>query len=109
MLFSGSGDQLCSSPDILLWRIFAVLVYWGLVSLPCPLSLGKVSDPSAGPLLSAYCDGLLIIFQFCSVVCLWMLLPGSGNEFCGLLSVLFQAAAYHPPAVSPSVFPAFVY
>jgi hypothetical protein len=36
-----------------------VLDYWGLVSLPCSLSLGKVSDPSAGPLLSTCCDGLL--------------------------------------------------
>jgi hypothetical protein len=30
---------------------------------------GKVSDPSASTLMSACCDGLLIIFQFCSVIC----------------------------------------
>jgi hypothetical protein len=29
---------------------------------------GKVSDLSADPLLSACCDGLLIIFHFCSVI-----------------------------------------
>jgi hypothetical protein len=33
----------CGSPAILLWSwVFAVLVYWGLVSLPHPLSLGQV-------------------------------------------------------------------
>jgi hypothetical protein len=67
--------------------------------LPCLLSFS---------LLSACCDDLLIIFQFCIFVCLWVLLTGSG-ELCGLLAALFQAAAYHPPAVSPSAFPAFVY
>jgi hypothetical protein len=29
-----------------------------------------------------------------------MLLTGSGNELCGQLPALFQAAAYHPPAVT---------
>jgi hypothetical protein len=42
--------------------------YWGLISLLHPLSLRKVSGPSADPLLSASFDGLLIIFQFCNVV-----------------------------------------
>jgi hypothetical protein len=55
---------------------------------------------SAGPLLSACCDGLLIIFQFCTVIFLWMLLTGSGDEFCGPLLALFQAVAYYPPAVT---------
>jgi hypothetical protein len=42
MLSSGSGDQLCSPSAILLWSwVFDVLVYWGLVSLPHPLSLGQ--------------------------------------------------------------------
>jgi hypothetical protein len=69
MLFSGSGNQLYSSVAVLLWNwVFAVLVYWGLVFLPCPFLWGKVSDPSAGPLLSACCDGLLIVFQVCSVI-----------------------------------------
>jgi hypothetical protein len=36
------GDHLCSPPAVLLWRwLFTVLVYWGLVSLPHPLSLGQ--------------------------------------------------------------------
>jgi hypothetical protein len=38
-----------------------------------------------------------------------MLLIGSGDEFCGLLPALFQAVAYHWPAVGPSAFLAFVY
>jgi hypothetical protein len=38
-----------------------------------------------------------------------MLLTGSEDELCGLLLALFQAAAYHPPAVGPSAFPVFVY
>jgi hypothetical protein len=50
-----------------------------------PFSGAKVSDPSAGPLLSECCDGLLIIFQFFSVVWLWMVLTGSGDELCWLL------------------------
>jgi hypothetical protein len=52
---------------------------------------------------------LLTIFQFCSVVWLWMLLTGSGDDLCGPLPALFLAAAYHWPAVSPSAFLAFVY
>jgi hypothetical protein len=35
-------NQLCSPPAVLLWSwVFTVLVYWGHVSLPCPLSLGQ--------------------------------------------------------------------
>jgi hypothetical protein len=69
MLSSGSGDQLCNPPAILLWSwVFTVLVYWGLFLCFFPFLWGKVSDPSASPLLSACCDGLLTIFQFCSVV-----------------------------------------
>jgi hypothetical protein len=70
---------------------------------------GKVSDPLAGSLLSACYAALLIICQFCNVIWLCMLLSGSGDELCGLLSDLFQAVAHHPPTVSPSVFPIFVY
>jgi hypothetical protein len=34
-------NQLCSLPTVLVWIwVFTVLDYWGLVSLPCPLSLG---------------------------------------------------------------------
>jgi hypothetical protein len=71
-----------------------------------PFLWGMVSDPSAGLLLSACCDGLLIVSQFCSVVWLWVLLTGSRDELCGLPSALFQAVAYHQPAVSPPAFPA---
>jgi hypothetical protein len=74
-----------------------------------PFIWGKVRDPSAGSLLSTCYDGLLIVFQFCSVVWLWMLLTGSGDELCGLLAAVFQAGTYHLLAVSPSAFPAFVY
>jgi hypothetical protein len=42
MFSSGSRDLLCSSPPLLLWSwVFIVLVSLGLVSLPCPLSLGQ--------------------------------------------------------------------
>jgi hypothetical protein len=35
-------NQLCSPPSILLWSwVLTILDYWGLVSLPCPLSLGQ--------------------------------------------------------------------
>jgi hypothetical protein len=69
--------------------------------LPCPFLWGKVSDPSASPLVSVCCDGLLIVFQ------LWMLLTGSGDEFCGPLPALFQAwLIILPLAVNPSAFPA---
>jgi hypothetical protein len=33
-----------------------------------PFFWGKVSDPSADPLMPACCDDLLIVFQFCSVI-----------------------------------------
>jgi hypothetical protein len=60
---------------------------------------GKVSDLSASPSV-----GILWFadFQFCSVICLWMLLTGSGDELCGLLPALIQEAAYHLPTVGPS-------
>jgi hypothetical protein len=40
----------------------------GLFLCLTPFLWDKVSDTSTGPLLSVCCDGLLIIFQFCSVV-----------------------------------------
>jgi hypothetical protein len=64
MLFSGSRDQLCSSPPVLLWSwVFTMLVYWRLVSCLTPFLWGKVCDLSAGPPLSACCDGLLDCFS----------------------------------------------
>jgi hypothetical protein len=44
------------------------LITGGLFLCLAPFFWGKVSDPLAGPLLSACCDGLLIIFQFFSVI-----------------------------------------
>jgi hypothetical protein len=38
-----------------------------------------------------------------------MLLTGSEDELCGLLSALFQPVAYHWPTVRLSAFPVFVY
>jgi hypothetical protein len=72
----------------------------GLFLCLIPFLWGKGSDLSVGPLQSACCDGLLIIFQFCNVVLLWMLLTGLGDELCGLLPALFQVAAYHLPLLA---------
>jgi hypothetical protein len=74
-----------------------------------PFLWGKVRDLSAGFLLSVCYAGCLTVFQLCNIVWLWMLLTGSGNEFCRLLSALYQAVAYYPPTASPSAFPGFVY
>jgi hypothetical protein len=42
ILSSGSGEQLCNPPAILLWSwVFTVLVSWGLVSFLHPFSLGQ--------------------------------------------------------------------
>jgi hypothetical protein len=97
---SGSGDQLCGPPALLLcsW-VFSVLVYWGLVSLPHAPSLGQGQSSAISSLLSACYGGLLVVFQFCNIIWLRMLLAGLGDEFCGSLSSLFQAATYHPPSV----------
>jgi hypothetical protein len=97
---SSVAHQLsCFGVGFLLCWITGVLFLW-----LTPFLWGKVSDPSASPMLSACCDGLLIIFQFCSVLWLWVLLTGSGDELCWLLPGLFQAAAYHPPTVGPLPF-----
>jgi hypothetical protein len=94
--FFGVGFLLC-------WFI------GGLFLCLVPFFWGQVRDLSASSLLSVYYAGLLTVFQFCSIVWLWMLLTSSGDELCGLLFALFQAAAYHLPTVSPSAFPVFVY
>jgi hypothetical protein len=66
MLSSGSRDLLCNSPAALLcsW-VFTVLVYWGLVSLPHPLSLGQVqwsvSQPPAVSMLWWFADCFSIL------------------------------------------------
>jgi hypothetical protein len=87
-------------------------LYWfigGLFLHLSPFLWGKVRDPSASSLLSACYAGLLIIFQFCSIFRLWMLLTASGDELCGLLSALFQAVAYNLHVVGLPVFSVFVY
>jgi hypothetical protein len=80
------------------------LVTGGLFLHFSPFLWGKVSYLSASPLLSASCDGWLIIFQFFNVIWLWMSLTGSGDELCWPLPALFQAVSYHPPTVGPSPF-----
>jgi hypothetical protein len=69
-----------------------------------PFLWGKVNDLSASPLLSACCDGLLFVFQFCRAIWLWVLLTGSGDEFFGPLPALFQAVAYHLSTVTSPAF-----
>jgi hypothetical protein len=65
VLSSGSGDQLYSPPAVLLWNwIFACWFIGGLFLCLALFLCGKVSDPSAGSLLSACCDGLLFVFNF---------------------------------------------
>jgi hypothetical protein len=82
----------------------------GLFLCLTPFLWGKVSDPSAGPLLSACCDGLLIVFQFCNVIWLWMLLTDSGDELCGLLATCcissssLSPACYQPFCLSSHLF-----
>jgi hypothetical protein len=73
-----------------------------------PFLWGKVSDPSAGPLLSMCCDGLLIVFKFYIVVSLWILLTASGDELCGPLTALYFRQQFITRPLS-SAFPVFVY
>jgi hypothetical protein len=109
--FSGSC-LVCSS----LSEVWLVLRFWRsalwFTSHPAfasPPSSGARSEiRQLAPCYRCYA-GLLIVFQFCNIVLLWMLLPVSRNELCGLLSALFQAVAYHLLAVSPSAFLVFVY
>jgi hypothetical protein len=70
MLSSGSEDQLCSPAAVLLWScfFFSVLGYWGFFLCLTPFLWGKVSDPLTSPLLSACCDGLLFVFEFCRAI-----------------------------------------
>jgi hypothetical protein len=75
-------NQFCRPPAVPLWSWdFTVLDYWGLVSLPCPLSLGQGQwSASQSPAVSVL--WLFDYFQFCSVIWLQMLLTGSGDEVC---------------------------
>jgi hypothetical protein len=65
----------------------------GLFLSLAPFLLGQGQCSISWPLLSVCCGGLLIVFQFCSAIQLWMLLTDSGDEFCGPLPDLFQTAA----------------
>jgi hypothetical protein len=82
------------------------LVTGGLFLCLTPFPWGQVSDPSAGCLLSACCDGLLFVFQFFRAIWLWLLLTGLRDELCGMLPALLQAVAYPQTAVSLPAFPA---
>jgi hypothetical protein len=103
-LLSFRGSCLVSSSLSGLWQFKFVCCF-----CLTPFLWGKSSDLLASPLLLVCCDGLLIVFQFCLVVCLWMLLNDSVDELCVPLPALFQAMTYHQPSVDPSAFPAFVY
>jgi hypothetical protein len=64
MLFSHSGDHLCSPPAVLLGVGFLLCLFTGGLLLCFSHFLwGKVSDLSAGPLLSVGCDDSLFVFQ----------------------------------------------
>jgi hypothetical protein len=110
MLSSGSGISSVAHQLSCFGVWFSLcLITGGLFLCLAPFLWDKVSYPSAGLLLSTCWDGFLIIFQICSVTWLWMLLNGSGDELSELLSALFLAVVYHPPAVGPPAFPTFVY
>jgi hypothetical protein len=106
----GSGDQLHGPLAILLWIwVFAVLVYWGLVSLPHALSLGhsqrSISQLPAVSVLCWFADCFSILQCHLTLdVAQWLRRRASWTAF-----ALFQAAAYHLPTVGPSAFPVFVY
>jgi hypothetical protein len=105
MLSSGSGYQFCSPSAVLLWSwLFAVLIYWRLVSLPHPLSLRQgqwsISQP---PAVSLW---WFTVCQFCRALWLWVLLTGSGDEFWGLYLLYFRQSVFLPfqPFVAPPPF-----
>jgi hypothetical protein len=54
-------------------------------------------------------EGSLFAFEFCSAIKFWVLLTGSGDDFCDPLSALFWGVAYHLPALCLLAFPMFVY
>jgi hypothetical protein len=94
------------------WFGVRLLLFWftgGLFLCLAPFLWGKVRDPSASSLLSALLWWFCWHFQFCSVLLLWMLFTGSGDELCGPLSALFYTVAYHLSPIGPPASPVFVY
>jgi hypothetical protein len=102
-------SALCTTSHPALELGFCCVGLLGAYFFASCLFSGARSEIHQLALLSACYAGLLTAFQFCIIVWLLMLLTGSGDEFCGLLSALFQAAAYHWPTVGPSAFLVFVY
>jgi hypothetical protein len=63
--FSGSRDQLCSLPAILLWSwVFAVLVYRSLFLCLMPFLWDNVSAPSSGPCCQCVLMVCSLFFNF---------------------------------------------
>jgi hypothetical protein len=84
----GVGFSLC-------WFIGCLLLFL------TPFLSFKVRDVSARSLLSVCYASLLIVFQFCSIVCTWMLFTVTGDELCGPLSALFQGSSLSPALYQP--------
>jgi hypothetical protein len=55
---------------------------------------GKVRDLSVSSLLSACYAGLLVVFQFCNIIWLWILLTVLGDDLYGPLSAPFQVITH---------------
>jgi hypothetical protein len=109
-LSSGSGDQLCGPLAVLLWSwVFAVLVYWGLVSLPHALSLGQaqisVSQFSVVSMLCCFSDCFSIL-QCCLTldVAHWLRRWALWTAICPI-----SGSSLSSVTVSPFAFPVFVY
>jgi hypothetical protein len=87
--------------------MFAVLVYWGLVSLPHPLSLGQgqcsISQPPDVSVLWQFPDCFSIL-QCCLTLDIahWLRRWALLTTTCSI-----SGSSYHPPTVGPSAFPNF--
>jgi hypothetical protein len=105
-LSSCSRDQICSLPPILLWGwVFTVLVYWGLVCLPCLLLLGQEVIHQLAPCYQCIVMVCWLFFNF---------VVSFDFGCCSLAQEMSFVDCYlpyfrHLPTVSPSVFSAFIY
>jgi hypothetical protein len=110
VLSSGSRDQLCSLPAVLLWSwVFTVLIYWGFVSLPCPLSLGQgqwsISWPPAVSVLWWFADYFSILQCHLTLdVAPWLRRWALWTATCPILG-----SGLSPTWCRPFAFPAFAY